>query len=163
MCATIKRLLILMAFLVLSAPTAQAQQKPAPGVGVKLGDDLATVKRVLKIDYEPEPIDSPPATRRARDPQESRSLYKLRTKGIWIIFTSSGKVDTIRLEAPFSTPIAGISLGDSIGKVISTHGKPLPRSNMFVPGTYLYTLDDKAYVSYEVDNNDIVQMISIRP
>ena len=146
---------------IMAAP-AQSQQKPVPGVGIRLGDDVATVRRVLKLDYDPEVIEPPPASRRTRTPQESQSIYKIRTKGIWIIFTSSGKVDTIRLEAPYAIPIAGISLGDSLGKVISTHGKPLPRSNMFAPGIYLYPLDDKAYVSFEVDQTDQVQMISIR-
>jgi hypothetical protein len=140
---------------------AQAQQKPVAGLGIKLGDDLSTVKKVFKLDYEPEKT-APVQSRRGPPTDDGRSIYKIRTKGIWIIFSPAQKVELIRLEAPFNTPIAGISLGDSFGKVLSTHGKPLPKSNMFAPGIYLYPLDDKAYVSFEIEDSE-VRMISIRP
>lgn len=155
--------LALFSLLVLVLPNlAWAQQKPIPGLGFKLGDDMKTVKQVLNISYDPEPMAPSPQIGNLPDPNKGKTQYNLRTKGIWVFFSPMGKVETIRLEMPFIKPVGGVAVGDSLGKVLSTHGTPFKPPRQFLKATvYLYALDDQAYVSYHVEDDE-VQIIFIR-
>jgi hypothetical protein len=147
---------LLAIFIVINSSPSSAQQKPLPDVGVKLSDDIATVRKFYKIDYAPEPYGSDLKDSKS----ESKSFYTLRTRGLTVFFSTRGKVERIRLEPPYSGSVNGIALGDSAGRILSLHGTPLPKSRMYVPGTYVYPLDDRAYVRYQIDEHG-VQMIYI--
>jgi hypothetical protein len=141
---------------------ALAQQKPVSGLGFKLGDDMKTVKQVLNIPYDPEPVAPMPQIGNFSDPNKGKTQYNLRTKGIWIFFSPTGKVETIRLEMPFIKPVGGVAVGDSLGKVLSTHGTPFKPPRQFLKAmVYVYALDDQAYVNYQVEDDE-VQIIFIR-
>jgi hypothetical protein len=141
---------------------ATAQQKPVPGLGIKLGDDMKTVKQALGITFEPEPMPSSPQIANFPDPNKGKTQYHLRTKGIMVFFTATGRVETIRLEMPFMKPVGGVSIGDSLGKVLSTHGTPFRPPRQFLRArVYVYALDDHAYVAYHIEDDE-VQIIFIR-
>ncbi|MCX7173036.1 MAG: DUF2145 domain-containing protein [Proteobacteria bacterium] len=133
------------------------------GLGFDLGDDVQTVKAALKTAIDPEPMERNAALPAiAMDPNRGKTFLHLRTKGIWAFFNARGKLETIRLDAPFSNAVLGIRIGDSLGKLTSTLGNPLKKP-WIAFGTlevYQFALDDTAYVNFDV-NDDGVQLIFI--
>jgi hypothetical protein len=159
---TLARAGIAFLFGLLSISTTLAQQTPINDVGFKLGDDVQTVKAALKTDLDPEPMERnallPPT---ASDINKGKSVLHLRTKGIWAFFNPNGKVETIRLDAPFSGAVKGIALGDSLSKLTSTLGKPLKQPWAYgLTQVYRFALDDLAYSNFDLDDNG-VQIIFI--
>jgi len=147
-------------FAIGTSSAALAQQQVA-GIGFKLGDDIATVKSTLKVGYDPEPQERNAALPEGVvDVNKGKSFYHLRTKGIWVFFTKMGKVETIRIDAPYASTVAGISLGDSLAKLKSTLGEPLrkPFSAFGNMQGYNYAFDDTAFVTFDL-NDDGVQYI----
>ena len=141
-----------------------AQQKPVANLRFKLGDTIDAVKSAMQIDYPPEPMESiqslPPGM---QDPNKGKTVYHFRTKGIWAFFGQAGKVENIRLDAPFSTPVSGVKVGDSLEKMKSVLGEPIkkPFKAFISMDAYVYALDDTAYVTYDL-NEEGVQYIFIR-
>ena len=157
--ATICRGIALL-FALFAISTAFAQQTAVSGVGFKLGDDIQTVKAALKTSIDPEPMERSPALSAATDPNKGKTVLHLRTKGIWAFFSPAGKVETIRLDAPYSDAVLGIKLGDSLEKLTARLGAPIkkPWAAFVTMQAYQYVLDDSAYVNFDL-NDDGVQYI----
>ncbi len=128
-----------------------------------LGDVVATVQKKLDTKMEPEPMArnaALPAT--AFDINKGKTVLHLRTKGVWTFFDRDGKLETIRLDAPFDGDVKGIKVGDDEKKLTATLGKPItkPTSVFMTLQAYRYVLDDSAYVTFDL-NDDGVQFIFI--
>jgi len=152
----------LLSLTAIAAPvSAYAQQSGLPGLPVKLGDEVQSVKAALNTSIDPEPMERSPALPAgAVDPNKGKSVLHLRTKGIWVFFSAAGKAEIIRMDAPYSGSVKGIKIGDSSQKLTSTLGQPIKKPwPVFVTmQAYQYVLDDSAYVNFSV-NDDGVQYI----
>lgn len=161
----IRRALVAAALLagLTAAQWSVAQTAPLPVLGFKLGDDVTTVKAALKTNVEPEPMaKNPLLPANAFDINRGKTVLHLRTKGIWVFFSPTGTVDTIRLDAPFAGDVLGVKLGDTVKHVTEKLGNPIKKPGVaFVTmQSYQYAIDDSAYVNY-VANDDGVQIIFI--
>src|SRR5512135_3406289 len=93
-----------------------------------LGDDVAIVKAKLGTNIDPEPMPRNPALPpSAPDMNKGKTTLHLRTKGIWTFFGRDGKLETIRLDAPFAGDVMGVRLGDDDQKLIATVGNPITK------------------------------------
>ncbi|MGF6773953.1 hypothetical protein P3T18_006467 [Paraburkholderia sp. GAS199] len=146
----------------LGAQFAIAQTSPLPQLGFKLGDDVATVKAALKTSADVEPMPrNPLLPTNVPDMNKGKSILHLRTKGIWVFFNAAGTAETIRLDAPFSGDVMGVTIGEDIKKVTAKLGNPISKPNTILTmQTYRYVLDDSAYVTFNA-NDDGVQVIFI--
>lgn len=143
--------------------SANAQLSPVPGLGFKLGDDVPTVQAALNTKMEVEPETRNPALPSfVTDPNKGKTDLHLRTRGVWVFFNPAGRVETIRLDAPYSGSVLGIKIGDSLDKLTSALGKPVKKPPFALAGqqALIYVLDDAAYVRFDV-NDDGVQTIFI--
>jgi hypothetical protein len=146
-----------------TAQSTMAQTAPIPGLGFKLGDDVATVKAALRTDTNPESIPrNPLLPSNMPDANRGKTVLHLRTKGIWAFFDSSGGVYTIRLDAPFTGNVLGVKIGDTTQQVMIKLGNPIkkPSTAFLTMQSYQYAIDDSAYASYDI-NDDEVQIILI--
>jgi hypothetical protein len=133
-------------------------------LGFKLGDDVTTVKAALKTKAEPEPMaKNPLLPANAPDINRGKTFLHLRTKGIWVFFTPTGTADIVRLDAPFAGDVLGVKLGDTAKQITEKLGNPIKKPDVAFMSmqSYLYTLDDSAYVNY-IANDNGVQMIFIK-
>ena len=89
------------------------------------------------------------------DPNKGKTVLHLRTKGIWVFFNPTGKVDTIRLDAPFAGDVLGVKLGDTVKQVLKKLGNPIkkPSTAFITMKSYRYALDDSAYVNYDANDD----------
>jgi hypothetical protein len=145
--------------------SARAQLSPLPGLGFKLGDDVTTVQAALntKMEVEPE-ARNPSLPSFAADPNKGKTSLHLRTRGVWVFFNPAGRVETIRLDAPYSGSALGIKIGDSLDKVTSALGKPVKKPPFVLPGqqSLIYVLDDAAYVRFDVTDDGVQTIFIIR-
>jgi hypothetical protein len=154
---------IVMLIGLLSAQSAIAQTTPVPGLGFRLGDDVAAVKAALRTDTNPEAMPKSPLLPSGMpDANRGKTVLHLRTKGIWAFFDSTGTVYTIRLDAPFAGNVLGVKIGDTAQQVTTKLGNPIkkPSTAFLTMQSYQYVIDDSAYVSYDA-NDDGVQIILI--
>jgi len=86
-----------------------------PPLPVRLGDTYEKIKAAYSISETPEPFIS-------QGKQDGTEL-RLAKLGIWFFFDDSGKIRTIRLDAPFSGALAGIKIGDPKEKLEPALGK----------------------------------------
>lgn len=154
--------LVLVCAFIFPAMSAFAQASNLP-FNLMLGDDVATVKAKLNTNTDPEPMPRNPALPAgAFDINKGKTILHLRTKGLWTFFDKDGKLETIRLDAPFDGDVKGVKLGDDDKKLIATLGKPItkPASVFMTMQAYRYVLDDSAYVIFDL-GDDGVQYIFI--
>lgn len=104
-----------------STPTSVVSIYDVP---VKLGDTIEQVRTAYQTAAEPEPTNIPgrPGAKSLRMP----------SKGTWFFFDQTGKIYTIRLDAPFHGRVAGIKIGDSSEMVLKSLGNPSKR--LSIPG-----------------------------
>jgi len=127
------------------------------GVPVGIGDSVADVKAELQTDLEPEVMETnPPAP-----PAQRKTFIHLKTKGIWAFFNHDGKVDTVRLEAPFASTVGGVRIGDKLANVKATLGEPVKKPFTFGPSlmAYIYVLNDVVTLRVDIDKSDDVETI----
>jgi hypothetical protein len=129
-----------------SAGVTTPRPRPVPGLGVTIGDTVATVKEVFKTDLDPEPYRDSSSSPGDKKP---RLYLNLRTKGVAFFFVD-GEIDLIRIDAPSSTAIGGLQLGDTLGKLTQLRGKPIRQWDFGDDDAHLYALDDEVYVRYDV-------------
>lgn len=147
---------------VLASSAVFAQLSPAKGIGFKLGDDVQTVKNVLKTEIDPEPMESVGPSSPFTNPNAGKSTLFLRSKGIRVNFAKKGTVESIKFEAPFSGVIEGVKLGDPERKLRELKGNPIKAPWQFgLAQSFLYVLDDTAYIRFDLTDNDGVQSIFI--
>lgn len=158
-----KKLSFIVAFvLIFPAMSAFAQTSSLP-FKLALGDDVATVKAKLDTSTDPEPMPRNPALPpTAFDINKGKTVLHLRTKGLWTFFDKDGKLEVIRLDAPFDGDVKGIKLGDDDKKLMTILGKPItkPATAFLTMQAYRYVYDDSAYVTFDL-NDDGVQYIFI--
>jgi hypothetical protein len=146
-----------------TAQSVTAQTTPIPGLGIKLGDDVAKVKAVLSTDAPLEPMTrSPLLPSNVPDINRGKTVLHLRTKGIWAFFDAGGSLETIRLDAPYTGGVLGVKVGDPAQQVTGRLGNPIkkPSTAFLTMQSYQYALDDTAYVNFDV-SDDGVQIILI--
>ena len=158
-----KKLSFILAFVfIFPAMSALAQAANLP-FKLALGDDVATVKSKLGTNIDPEPMPrNPVLPAAAPDVNRGKTILHLRTKGVWAFFDKDGKLEIIRLDAPFNGDVRGVKLGDDENKLIATVGKPItkPTSAFMNTMAYRYVWDDSAYLTFDV-SDDGVQYIFI--
>lgn len=155
-----KFLLLASLSVALSAPAFADDGLP---FNLRLNDDVATAKSKLKTSLEPEDMPrNPTLPANVPDITKGKTVLHLRTKGVWVFFDRDGKLETIRLDAPFGGSIKGVKVGDSEKTLLAALGKPItkPGPAMINLTAYKYVLDDSAYVTYDL-NDDGVQIIFI--
>jgi len=148
-------------------PSRMPSTSSAGGVSpldIRMGDDVATVKAILKATQEPQAMERPrglPDT--APDMSAGKTFMHVVDKGVWVFFDPAGKVYSVRLDAPFSGDIKGIRLGDGLSKIASVFGEPLSK-----PGTfgnmlaYRYALDETRHVRFDLSGDTVRQIFITR-
>ena len=115
---------------------------------IKLGDTYDNVKEAYQTTLEPETLE--------RSAIPGSTSLRLKTKGVWFFFDRSGKIYTIRLDAPFAGKVAGIKIGDTTARMMKVLGKPaktpVPITNM-MPRSFIYYPDDTTTVQFQTAPN----------
>jgi hypothetical protein len=138
---------------------ASAQTKTIEGVPIGLGDSVEKVKTALGTTMEPEPIKSVF--------NRKITLLRVRTKGISAVFNEDGKVESIRLDAPFAGNVGGVKIGDARAKLMEKLGKPVRvlKSQSGSPfkqtEPYIYYVDDRTTVRFDFDRDDEIETMFI--
>jgi hypothetical protein len=94
---------------------------------VKPGDTIDQVRSVYHTSAEPEPTDRPD--------KPGGKVLRLQSEGVWFFFDQTGKIYTIRLEAPFQGSVKGVKIGESLEMVLKSLGEPnkkLPDKSPFI-------------------------------
>lgn len=86
---------IVFALLFISSAALAETAANIEGMPIRHGDTAEKVQDAYKTAMVPEAFKTPD--------DGSRGL-RLKTKGVWFFFDKSGKVDNIRLDAPFKAP-----------------------------------------------------------
>ena len=95
--------------------------------------------------------------------RSGKSVLHLRTKGITVTFNKTDIAESIKIDESFSGSVAGIKLGDSEKTLRSVMGKPVKAPTpMGANQSFLYALDDSAYIRFDVNENNGVQAIYIQ-
>jgi hypothetical protein len=122
---------------------------PAVALGVALGDGVPQVQAALGrsaiVGDMPAPfvnLPSPPIVKVVRDP----------TKGIDVVFDSSGKATQVDLFAPYAGQFHGVGLGTSRDEMLARLGEPhLTRDDASGDVSYRYFFKNTAaYVFFHV-------------
>lgn len=145
------------ALLLICCPLALAQLNALPNIDFKLGDDVATVKSVLKTDIEPEYMIPRAEIRTGMPPSlTDTTMIHLRTRGIWAFFDKDGHVKTIRVDAPFRGDILGLQIGDAVDQMLAKLGQPIRKIPSPPDETrYSYAVDDTAYAIFDTSDAKI--------
>ncbi len=149
---------LLICLLLAASPAVFAGQDQLGGLGIRLGEDISSVKVALHTDIDPEPIPRNPALPpNAPDFNRGRTLLHLRTKGVLVVFGQDGRSLVIRLDSPYSGSVMGIRLGDGADRIAAKLGKPIkkPWPAFMNMQAYRYVLDDSAYVTFDVSDNGV--------
>ncbi|MGA3281247.1 MAG: hypothetical protein ABSD50_09710 [Smithella sp.] len=97
---------------------------------VKPGDTIDQVRSVYHTSAEPEPTDRPD--------KPGGKVLRLQSEGVWFFFDQTGKIYTIRLEAPFRGSIKGVKIGESLEMVLKSLGEPDKKLPNISPFIYFY-------------------------
>lgn len=143
--------IVFIGFLLL-AITTQADALQTVGVPIKVGFSVTQVKNAYFTDLKPVVSDVP-----------DKTVMDLRGLGVKVFFfNTSGKVDTIRLDAPFRGSVQGIKIGDSLPTLQKKLGKPskIIGTATRVEGGYIYLpKDKKGFVRFDLDDSNEVETI----
>jgi hypothetical protein len=150
-----KKLFIALLF-VLALP---AFAHPITDLPVNIGDSIEKVKAALNTNQELE--DTKSAV------NKGSTALRLRTKGIWIFFDSSGTVYTMRVDAPFIGKIKDIGIGSTHRRVLESLGKPAKtiKSNFNIGilaetvDPHIYYPDDRTTMQIKFDKDGLVETI----
>jgi hypothetical protein len=82
-------------------------------------------------------------------------LLELADKGVSVFFDHTGKVSTIRLNAPFAGAIGGVRIKDPREALIQARGEPLRQWKLGPHQAHLYALDGRTRVRYDVRNGTV--------
>lgn len=155
------RLIATFLLFVLCGCAAAQQNSSSTGLNFKLGDSVATVKAALGTTVEPEEMSRTSGIPANLDPNRGKTFIRLRTRGIWVFFQGD-KLQTIRLDAPYSGRIRGIGIGDSVKKLTATLGPPQIKPwSLGLMQAYRYALNDDAFLIFHVNADDEVQVMFI--
>ena len=136
------------------ATAAQAQQAKTEGLPIKLGDSVSQMQSAFQTSIEPEPYESAV--------NKGGSVLRLRTKGVWTFFNKEGKVQTIRLDAPFKGNVGGVKIGDPLRTLKSVLGESVKKPFKFgLSEAYIYYPDDTFSARFDVNDSGEVETIFI--
>jgi hypothetical protein len=92
-----------------TAPATAVHRDAGAALRVKPGDDLATLRAAYPDAPSPAPYSSSEAS--------NQQLVWLRDRGLRFFLTSSGTVNEVRLDAPFTGTVDGIGVGDALDTI----------------------------------------------
>ena len=111
-----------------------------PGLLVPFGTDEATIGEAYKITG---PMLFTGGNR--------RPTLRSQALGLWFFFDAKGLNDNIRVEVPFSDPVAGVAIGETLAALKAKRGAPVREPWRFGQDkAYLYDLNPIARVRYDV-------------
>ncbi len=126
---------------------ARVERSQILDLGISIGDTLAKVKELLSTSLEPQPYKS--------DSTQAATTLELADKGMSFFFDHTGKVSTIRLNAPFAGAIGGVRIKDPREVLIQSRGEPLKQWKFGEDQAHLYALDGRTRVRYDVRNGTV--------
>ena len=111
---------------------------------VRVGDPVQRVQQIYDLRDLP--------TRNSSSSASYDASYHLSNRGLWFFF-KEGKVQTIRIEAPFAGAVDGIRIGDPKSKLLRLKGKP-KRAPWEFGGNDAYAYGEGAsFVRYDVSRS----------
>ncbi len=119
------------------------------GMPIRVGDTLDKVQDVYKTDMMPEPVKSI---------REGTKGLRLKTRGVWFFFDKDGKIETIRLDAPFEGAINGVKIADTSAKMREVLGEPAKTLKPRAEG-YLYYIDDRTTARFDLGEDKKIETI----
>jgi len=136
-------------------PLARADsQTHIEGVPVSICDSVDEARAALHTDVEPEVMAPLPGE------TAGKTFIHLKTKGLWAFFNSAGKVETIRLEAPFAGVVGGVRIGDKLEHVKTTLGEPLkPPFEFGRSMAHIYALTDVVSLRVDINKSGTVETL----
>lgn len=139
-----------------NSPSANPSAAPAgsariDGMPIRVGDNLAKVQDAYKTAMMPEPVSSI---------HEGETGLQLKSRGVWFFFSKDGKIDTVRLDAPFPGAVNGVRIGDTTAKMREVLGEPAKTlKNIPRQSAYLYYLDDETTARFDVGDDDKIRTV----
>ena len=154
---------LIIVLVILTTNTASAQSNKISGLPIRLGDSIEKVKAEIGTDIEPEEVQETTSRFATSTQKEKKQQLRLKTKGIWVFFDKSGRVYTIRLEAPFAGNVDGVEIGKSRAFLVEKMGKPVKilKQPFAFNEPYIYYTDDITTVRFAFDNDDVIDVIYI--
>jgi hypothetical protein len=149
----LKSIVIALLFISANFGAALAQTANIEGMPIQVGDTLDKVQDVYKTTMVPEPVQSI---------HEGEKGLQLKTKGVWFFFDKDGKIETIRLDAPFKGAVNGVRIGDSTAKMRQVLGEPVKTLTRPVTpeyNAYLYYIDDRTTARFDVDGDNKIETV----
>ena len=149
----LKSIVIVSLFISANCGAALAQTANIEGMPIQVGDTLDKVQDVYKSTMVPEPVTSI---------HEGEKGLRLKTRGIWFFFDKGGKIDTIRLEAPFTGAVNGVRIGDTAAKLREALGEPVKTLKPPVTpqyDAYLYYIDDRTTARFDLDGDNKIETV----
>jgi tetratricopeptide (TPR) repeat protein len=132
--------------------SAQIAEWSECALPINLGDTREKVQQVFKTTAQADAADSY---------TKGASSMDLSNIGMNIIFFVDGKVDTIRLTAPFCGSINGISLGDNLATLKLKMGEPKDPPSNWGRRTYHYGTKQFGLVGFTVDNYNVIESMEL--
>lgn len=132
-----------------SISVSAARNTPAPNtpganaVLVQLGNTVQQVQAAYSTTAQP-------VSANIREKPETTFIRVLET-GTWFFFDHFGKIETIRVEAPFTGHVAGVTLGTSESGVINTLGQPTRKFTTGTTTAMVYAVDGSYHASLRFD------------
>jgi hypothetical protein len=149
----LKSIVIAVLFISANFGAALAQTANIEGMPIQVGDTLDKVQDFYKTTMVPEPVKTFTG--------EVTGL-QLKTKGVWFFFDKDGKIDTIRLDAPFKGAVNGVRIGDSTVKMRGVLGEPiktLKRPFSSQSSGHIYIVDDRTTARFDVDDDNKIETV----
>ncbi len=143
--------LVLLLTLLLAACATNPRDMGLPaGSPVRLGATVTETQQALGLSSPPE-----------RGGVMNELFYTLDARGIQIYFDKADIVRTVRLRAPYATPIMGLGIGASGREVLAKMGKPAAQARAEGQTGYTYHPDAITILTYVVGADERVETIFI--
>ncbi len=149
----LKSIVIVSLFVSANFGAARAETANIEGMPIQVGDTLDNVQDAYKTNMMPEPV---------RSIHAGEKGLQLKTKGVWFFFDKDGKIDTIRLDAPFKGAVNGVRIGDTTAKMREVLGDPIKTLKPPITpehNAYLYYIDDRTTARFNVDGEDKIETV----
>jgi hypothetical protein len=149
----LERLIVALLFVSASFGQVLAEDANIEGMPIKVGDTYDRVKAAYDTSLAPEPV---------RSINDGETGVHLKTRGVWFFFAKDGKIDTIRLDAPFHGAVSGVRIGDTSAKMREVLGEPVKTLKPPVTAEhagYIYYIDDRTTARFDVDDDNKIETV----
>ena len=149
----LERLIVALIFVSASFGQLLAEEANIEGMPIKIGDTYDRVKQAYDTSLTPEPV---------RSIHDGETGVHLKTRGVWFFFAKDGRIDTIRLDAPFQGAVNGVRIGDTTARLRDVLGEPV--KTLKPPITpeheaYVYYIDDQTTARFDVDDDNKIETV----